>query len=104
MQRWDHPEIPEYDFETDELVYRGHKGNEILRERLERGKEAEDVRQEQGFFPELLSMSPRLGRSAMTISKSQPDRRASRLFALSAVRYPIRRPRKTMTFFGPAVG
>ena len=74
MQRWDHPEIPEYDFETDELVYRGHKGNEILRERFERGKEAEDVRQEQGFFPELLSMSPRLGRSAMTISKSQPDR------------------------------
>ena len=34
MQRWDHPEIPEYDFDTDELVYRGHQGNEIIRERF----------------------------------------------------------------------
>lgn len=74
MQRWDHPEIPEYDFETDELVYRGHNGNEIIRERFGMGEETEDVRQEPGFFPELLSMSPRLGRSAMTISKSQPGR------------------------------
>jgi len=73
MQRWDHPEIPEYDFATDELVYRGHNGNEIIRERFGMGEETEDVRQEPGFFPELLSMSPRLGRSAMTISKSQPD-------------------------------
>jgi hypothetical protein len=34
MQRWDSPEIPEYDFETDELVYRSYKGNEVLRERF----------------------------------------------------------------------
>jgi hypothetical protein len=74
LQRWEHPEIPEYDFETDELVYRGHKGNEILRERFEMGKETEDPRQEPGFFPELLSRSPRFGRAAMTISKSHPDR------------------------------
>lgn len=74
MQRWDHPEIPEYDFDTDELVYRGHKGNEIIRERFGMGKEAEDVRQAPGFFPELLSVSARLGRSATTISKSQPNR------------------------------
>ena len=74
LQRWEHPEIPEYDFETDELVYRGHKGNEILRERFERGKETEDLRREPGCFPELLSRSPRFGGSAMTRSKSQPDR------------------------------
>jgi len=74
LQRWEHPEIPEYDFETDELVYRGHKGNEILREQFGLGKKTEDVRQEPGIFPELLSMSPRLGRAALTIYKSQPDR------------------------------
>lgn len=74
MQRWDHPEIPEYDFDTDELVYRGHNGNEIIRERFGMGKEAEDLRQEPGSFPDLLSMSAWLGRSAMTISKSPPDR------------------------------
>lgn len=30
--RWESPEIPEYDFETDELVYRTRLGNEIRRE------------------------------------------------------------------------
>jgi hypothetical protein len=34
MQRWESPAIPEYDFDTDELVYRGHNGSEILRERF----------------------------------------------------------------------
>lgn len=74
MQRWDHPEIPEYDFDTDELVYRGHKGNEIIRERFGMEKEAQDRQQESVFFSDLSSMSARLGRSAMTMSKSQPDR------------------------------
>ena len=74
MQRWDHPEIPEYDFDTDELVYRGHNGNEIIREQFGLGADAEDVLQQPGFFPELLSGSARSARSAMTISKSQPDR------------------------------
>jgi hypothetical protein len=46
MQRWDNPEIPEYDFVTDELVYRGHNSNEILRERFGIEKESEDIRQE----------------------------------------------------------
>ena len=68
MQRWDHPEIPEYDFDTDELVYRGHKGNEIIRERFGMGKEVEDLRQDPGFFPDLLPMSTRLGWPVMTMS------------------------------------
>jgi hypothetical protein len=34
MQRWENPEIPEYDFNTDELVYRGHHGSETRRERF----------------------------------------------------------------------
>jgi len=31
-QRWENPEIPEYDFETDALVYRTKLGHEIRRE------------------------------------------------------------------------
>ncbi len=32
--RWNNPEFPEYDLETDELIYRDVTGNEIRRERL----------------------------------------------------------------------
>ena len=74
MQRWDHPEIPEYDFDTDELVYRGRKGNEIIRERFGMGEEAEDLRQERGLVSDILPISARLGRSAMTMFKSQTER------------------------------
>ena len=35
VQRWESTEIPEYDLDTDELVYRGRTGNEIRRERFE---------------------------------------------------------------------
>ena len=38
LQRWENPEIPEYDFDTEELVYRGHNGNEVIKERLGWGK------------------------------------------------------------------
>lgn len=31
-KRWESPDIPEYDLETDELVYRGSSGTEIRRE------------------------------------------------------------------------
>lgn len=34
-QRWESIEIPEYDLETDELVYRSRTGHEIRRERFE---------------------------------------------------------------------
>lgn len=34
-QRWENTEIPEYDLETDELVYRNKTGGELKRERFE---------------------------------------------------------------------
>jgi len=34
-QRWESPEVPEYDLESDELVYRTKTGSEIRRERFE---------------------------------------------------------------------
>jgi hypothetical protein len=34
-QRWESAEIPEYDLETDDLVYRSRTGSEIRRERFE---------------------------------------------------------------------
>ena len=34
-QRWENPEIPEYDLETDELVYRSRTGSELRREHFE---------------------------------------------------------------------
>ncbi|MGZ8422147.1 MAG: hypothetical protein ACXW34_04670 [Nitrospira sp.] len=35
MQRWESPEIPEYDLDTNELVYRNRPGHELRRERVE---------------------------------------------------------------------
>ncbi|THJ21985.1 MAG: hypothetical protein CAF45_011015 [Nitrospira sp. CG24E] len=35
VQRWESAEIPEYDLDTDELVYRTRTGNEIRRERFQ---------------------------------------------------------------------
>lgn len=34
VNQWNNPEIPEYDFETDQLVYRDTSGNELKRETL----------------------------------------------------------------------
>jgi len=34
-QRWESPDIPEYDLETDELIYRSKTGNELRREQFE---------------------------------------------------------------------
>jgi hypothetical protein len=42
-QRWESAEIPEYDLDTDELVYRNRTGNEIRRERFEIETGAEDI-------------------------------------------------------------
>ncbi len=56
MQRWEDPEIPEYDFHSDELVYRAHNGNEVLRERF--GLDGTSVDLRKGSMPsELLPMS-----------------------------------------------
>ena len=37
LQRWESPELPEYDLDTDELVYRSRAGQEIRREPVEIG-------------------------------------------------------------------
>ena len=42
LGRWNNPDFPEYDFETDELVYRDGAGNEARRERLD-GAKTEDI-------------------------------------------------------------
>ena len=44
MQRWESPDIPEYDLDTDELVYRGRNGNEIRRERFGSEPMSEEAR------------------------------------------------------------
>lgn len=49
-QRWHHAEIPEYDLETDELVYR--RGSEIRRERFER----EPVSDEAGALAQAIEL------------------------------------------------
>ena len=43
VQRWGNPEIPEYDLDTDELVYRNKAGSEIRRERFEMESAPEEV-------------------------------------------------------------
>ncbi len=35
LDRWHDPELPEYELETDELVYRDRAGNEVRREKFE---------------------------------------------------------------------
>ena len=42
-QRWESAEIPEYDLDKDELVYRNRTGNEIRRERFEIETDAENI-------------------------------------------------------------
>ncbi len=42
---WESTEIPEYDLDTDELVYRGNNGSEIRRERFGPEEAFEGVRQ-----------------------------------------------------------
>lgn len=36
LEKWNCPDIPEYDLDTDELIYRDRGGNEFLREKLNR--------------------------------------------------------------------
>ena len=43
VQRWESAEIPEYDLDTDELVYRSRTGNEIRRERFEIETDSEEI-------------------------------------------------------------
>jgi hypothetical protein len=38
LARWGNPDIPEYDLNTDELIYRDMPGNEVKRERFEKAE------------------------------------------------------------------
>jgi len=53
-QRWNNADIPEYDLETDELVYRNRAGLEIRRERFENQAVFEPVE----AMPEQLDRTP----------------------------------------------
>lgn len=48
QHRWESAEIPEYDLDTDDLVYRNRAGSELLRERFE-----SDAREEAGVYAEV---------------------------------------------------
>jgi hypothetical protein len=54
LQRWESAEIPEYDLDTDELVYRGRNGNEIRREPFG----SEPVSEEARLMVESLELAP----------------------------------------------
>ena len=58
MDKWESPEIPEYDLETDELVYRGQNGSETGRQKFWLAA------------PTAAAQSPRRGRAA-TEEKAQ---------------------------------
>lgn len=68
MQRWENPEIPEYDFDTDELVYRGPNTSETRRERFGLEEAPEHVGQGVAGPLTYCPMPARLGRSATTMS------------------------------------
>lgn len=54
VQRWESQEIPEYDLDTDELIYRSRNGNEIRRERFE----SQPLHQEEGTTGKPLHVNP----------------------------------------------
>lgn len=56
LSRWQDPDIPEYDFSTDELVYRDRLGYEVLREPFEGAKMAFD--EQQAMEPSARSLLP----------------------------------------------
>jgi len=67
VQRWESTEIPEYDLDTDELVYRGSNGSEIRRERFGPEEAGAGVRQggeDLGLTPEGSTARPTRGYDA----------------------------------------
>jgi len=56
VQRWERTEIPEYDLETDELVYRNKNGGEVRREQF--WPEAVPQNMEQGREVPVLTSTP----------------------------------------------
>jgi len=63
VQRWESTEIPEYDLDTDELVYRGNTGGEVRRVRFGPEEASEGARQgveDHGLTPDAsTAKSPR---------------------------------------------
>lgn len=53
-QRWASVEIPEYDLETDELIYRNRAGQEIRREQFE----SQEALEEAGATASMLDLAP----------------------------------------------
>ena len=60
LGKWNSPTIPEYDLETDELVYRDTAGNEVRKEKLNGAKTEGIIHRVTGFSE--MSPSPRLSR------------------------------------------
>jgi hypothetical protein len=55
-KRWENQEIPEYDFQTDELVYRTRSGGELRREPFQPGDSAEAMGSEVSLFESRLAV------------------------------------------------
>jgi hypothetical protein len=55
-KRWENREIPEYDFETDELVYRARSGSELRREPFGPGDSVGSMRSEAALFEPRLAV------------------------------------------------
>jgi hypothetical protein len=51
LGRWSNPDIPEYDLETDELVYRDIAGNEVRREKMNEPKMEGETNTDQILSP-----------------------------------------------------
>lgn len=42
VRKWESPDIPEYDLETDEIIFRGNTGSEVRREPFDRDTKGQD--------------------------------------------------------------
>ncbi len=58
LGKWNNPTIPEYDLETDELVYRDAAGNEVRREKIN-GTKTEGIIHRITGFPEVFARERR---------------------------------------------
>jgi hypothetical protein len=59
LGKWNNPTIPEYDLETDELVYRDAAGNEVRREKID-GTGAQGFTHQITGFSEMLTVERRI--------------------------------------------
>ena len=71
VQRWERTEIPEYDLDTDELVYRDRNGREIRREQ---------------FWPESVTQSSEQGREVPALTATSNTTMAARALELAMCR------------------